>query len=212
MFSGIISAVSKVQKVRKTNKQMIITIKRPNSYRDLHLGDSIAVNGTCLTITNFTRDIIDFDVMNESLKKTTFMNLTSGSKVNLEQALQVNSRLDGHIVSGHVDDRATVKQIKREGNNYYLTILLSKSGLVVDRGSIAIDGVSLTITKIDGKLITVSVIPHTYNATIIKEYRLNTKVHVEYDLVGKYILKNQEIKAENHEIITTSFLAENGFY
>ncbi len=208
MFTGIIEAVEPVRSVIKTSGTTQLKISRPQNFRDLKVGGSIACNGICLTVTEFEHDNFTVEIMHETTQKTTAGKWLSGDKLNLERALQVGSRLDGHWVQGHIDTTSTLLETKTMTSTLYLTFALPAQDkvLVVPQGSIAINGVSLTIAELKENRFSVALIGHTLEQTNLKQLSIGNKVNLEYDVLGKYILRNNQKTALNQE-----FLHENGF-
>lgn len=207
MFTGIVEEVGSV--VNPGNK---LKIKCKKILSDIKLGDSIAVNGICLTVTEFNSDSITVDVMNETLNKTYLGSMKKNDLVNLERAMLANGRFGGHIVSGHIDGTGIIKEIKKDGISIWYTIIAEDRILnyIVEKGSIAIDGISLTVAYIDENVFKVSVIPHTQKNTILLSKNIGDKVNLENDIVGKYIEKLYKPKKEESKI-TEEFLIKNGF-
>ncbi|MDO5389377.1 MAG: riboflavin synthase [Clostridia bacterium] len=206
MFTGIVEETGTVIAPRSPLK-----IKAHKILEDIHIGDSIAVNGVCLTATAFTRDTISLDVMNETYSKTNLNNLRAGSLVNLERAMPANGRFGGHIVSGHIDGTGTLVNITNDGIARWLTISADKNILnyVVLKGSVALDGVSLTVAYADENVLKVSIIPHTQKETTLLTKPIGSEINIETDILGKYIKKFTA--PCNSSKITEDFLKENGF-
>lgn len=191
---------------------MEITIYSPKIISDAHLGDSIAVNGVCLTVTHLTQEEMTVDVMPETVKATTIHSLKMGDYVNLERAMSANGRFGGHIVSGHVDGVGTIRSKKPVSNAVYIEIDIPKelTENCIPKGSITIDGTSLTLFNVSEQSVTVSLIPHTYAETIIGQKKVGEKVNIETDLLGKYVLQHLK-RADKGSNITLDFLRQNGF-
>ncbi len=206
MFTGIIEEIGTVIKAGTPLKVKVSRITE-----DVHIGDSIAVNGTCLTVIEFTKDSIILDVMNETYSKTNLRHLKSGSFVNLERAMPANGRFGGHIVSGHIDGTGILTNITNDGIAKWLTISADKNILnyIVLKGSVALDGVSLTVAYCDSRLFKVSLIPHTQSETTLISKSIGDEINVETDILGKYIEKFT--RNNNESKITMDFLVENGF-
>lgn len=215
MFTGIIEEIGNVRSIQHGQTSSFIEIQAKTVLSDVQLGDSIAVNGVCLTVTHFSSDSFRADIMNETLKRSSLGTLRSGSHVNLERAMAANGRFGGHIVSGHIDGTGTVTNIKKDGIAHWYTISAGNSILryIVEKGSIAIDGISLTVASLTDTSFRVSIIPHTSEQTILSEKKLGDIVNLENDIVGKYVEKL--IRPAEHspklDGITMDFLAENGF-
>ena len=176
----------------------------------------MAVNGVCLTATTVGSDYFTADVMSETLRRSSLGSLKSGSEVNLERAMAMGGRFGGHIVSGHIDGTGTILSMTKEDNAVWVTIETTKPilNLIVEKGSIAIDGISLTVAAVDEKSFSVSLIPHTGKETTLLSKKPGDIVNLENDIVGKYIeklMKKTESTSKKESGLTTSFLMENGF-
>jgi len=192
MFTGIVKDIGKVQKIERKEKEAILTFQVDNlDLGDLELGDSIAVNGTCLTVTSFTSNTFTVEASHETLDKTNLGNLDAASRVNLECALRMGDKLGGHMVSGHVDGVGEVKSTRQEGDSieFVFTVPGELAKYIVVKGSIAVDGVSLTVNTVNGNEFGVNIIPHTQSATIFGEFKPGSVVNIECDMIGKYIEK-----------------------
>lgn len=191
MFTGIIEEIGKIKKIETIGPSARITISAKTILSDVHLGDSIAVNGICLTVTSFGEDYFVADIMNETIKRTSFHNMRIGTSVNLERAMKVDNRFGGHIVSGHIDGTGLIKSIENQGNATWYKIAPPAQLLryIVEKGSIAIDGTSLTVAYVDRESFKVSIIPHTSEVTILSSKRPGDNVNLEVDIIGKYVEK-----------------------
>lgn len=210
MFTGIIEEVGKIKNIQGgTNYKL--TIAASKILEDIHLGDSIAVNGICLTAISWDNGSFTVDVMRETLERTSLHRLRAGSFVNLERALAANGRFGGHIVSGHIDGTGEIINIRRDANAVWYKIKTSEKIMefIIEKGSIAIDGISLTVAKVDRSAFYVSVIPHTLENTILLSKKPGDIVNLENDIVGKYI-KSFTDKNSNSPLCE-SFLKSNGF-
>lgn len=210
MFTGIIEEVGKIKNIQGgTNYKL--TIAASKILEDIHLGDSIAVNGICLTAISWDKSSFTVDVMKETLERTSLHRLRAGSFVNLERALAANGRFGGHIVSGHIDGTGEIINIRRDANAVWYKIKTSEKIMefIIEKGSIAIDGISLTVAKVDRSTFYVSVIPHTLENTILLRKKTGDIVNLENDIVGKYI-KSFTDKNSN-STLCESFLKSNGF-
>ena len=189
MFTGIIEERGKISKITHQTHITRLTIDAKKVLEDVKLGDSIAVNGVCLTVTQFGEDYFNADVMPETLKRTGFDQYRIGTVVNLERALRVGDRLGGHLVSGHIDGEAELTKIEDLGDVRELTITLKEphGGLIIPKGSIAIDGISLTIIAVTQQSFTVGIIPHTYENTNLSSLKIGDRVNIEFDIYGKYV-------------------------
>lgn len=206
MFSGLIQEVSTITKSQRINQKQIITVSYPQAF-SVKIGDSIALNGICLTVFKITGQQISFEIMNSTKNRSNYNQLKRGKKVNLEPALSANSRLDGHIVSGHIDTTAKLSKVTKTGNNYLYSFSLENTDLIVQQGSIAIDGVSLTVVTKSENSFTVSVIEHTKNHTIFNDYQINQTVNIEFDQLVK-INQTKQVKKNK---ITIEKLLKAGF-
>lgn len=217
MFTGIIEEIGQVQDIKKGENSSKLIIKANEVLKDTKIGDSICTNGVCLTVTNIMSKSFEADVMAETLRKSNLGDLKVLDKVNLERALSIDRRLGGHIVSGHIDGVGKILSFLKEDNAIWITIEASKEILkyIVLKGSISIDGVSLTVAYIDNKVFKVSIIPHTGEETILLKKKIGETVNLECDVIGKYVEKLLNLDRKNTEIkeskITEDFLKINGF-
>lgn len=217
MFTGIVEEVGAIQNVKKGIKSSRLAIKAKKVINDTKIGDSICTNGVCLTVTNIAGDLFEADVMAETLRNSSLGELKSGSQVNLERALTLNKRLGGHLVSGHIDGVGQIISNLKEDNAVWVTIEAKSEILryIIKRGSITIDGISLTVAYVDNKVFKVSIIPHTGEETTLLDKKVGNKVNLECDVIGKYVEKllglasNKEEKPK--ETLGEKFLRENGF-
>lgn len=212
MFTGIVEELGVIKTIKNEPKSMQLTIESKKVIEDIHLGDSIAINGVCLTVISFSTKQFTVDVMPETVKATNIHALQTGQVVNLERAMPANGRFGGHFVSGHVDGTGIILRKRKLANAVYVNIGISKelSKFCMMKGSIAIDGISLTIFDVKPTQITVSLIPHTFDQTILGIKKEQEVVNIENDLLGKYIIHHLERKDEKSSI-TLDFLKENGF-
>ena len=184
---------------------------------DLKLGDSVATNGVCLTVTALGKDFFQADVMHETMNRSSLGSLKPGSHVNLERAMPANGRFGGHMVSGHIDGTGKIVAVEKDDNAVWYTISADQQILryIIEKGSIAIDGISLTVAKVTEHDFSVSIIPHTLKETILAEKKIGDIVNLENDMVGKYIEKFMTCVSENEKPqkgkIDMAFLAGNGF-
>ncbi len=217
MFTGIIEEIGKVTSIVKSAKSARISIKARKVLEDVKLGDSIATNGVCLTVTSFTKSEFTVDIMAETMRKSNLDLLSEGSPVNLERALRLGDRLGGHMVSGHVDGLGRIEGVMKEENAIWVTIGANSDLLryVIPKGSIAIDGISLTVAYVDDSCFRVSVIPHTKDETTLLGKQMGSKVNLECDMVGKYIEKlvlgKSAIIQEEQKTMDLDFLTRHGF-
>lgn len=191
MFTGIIQDVGHIEAIERGAQSARFTIRAGHTLDSVKLGDSIAVNGACLTVVQSDPGTVAFDAVYETLQKTALGALAIGDEINLEPSLAVNGRFDGHIVQGHVDGVGTIASIRDVDNSYYIYITASTNLLryIVRKGSIAIDGISLTVVDADDKTFSVAIIPHTWDHTNLHIRRAGDQVNLETDIVGKYIEK-----------------------
>lgn len=203
MFTGIIEEVGKIKNISKTSSGILLTISADKILRDCNLGDSITVNGICLTVTKFDNDSFTVDVMNETVRKTTLYKLTQNSYVNLERAMLVNSRFGGHIVSGHIDGTGTISDIKKDGIAFIYKINTTKeiTKYIINKGSITIDGISLTVVSVSDTSFTVSIIPHTMTVTNLGKKKIGDMVNLENDCIAKYVEKMLDNKQEKKSLL-----------
>ena len=216
MFTGIIEEVGVIKNINIGAKSAVITIQANTVMEDIHLGDSIAMNGVCLTVTSFDKNSYSVDVMHETLRRTNLGALKGGSRVNLERAMAADGRFGGHIVAGHVDGTGVITSMKQDDNAVWIDIETDASVLkyIVEKGSITIDGISLTVAQVDSRSFAVSVIPHTGMHTTLLEKKPGDSVNLETDMIGKYVEKllgYQEQEQKPKSNITMEFLMENGF-
>lgn len=191
MFTGIVEEIGKIKKVTKSSKVYKIEVLADKIMCDINLGDSIAVNGICLTVSKLYEKSFEVDVMQETLNRTSLAGLTANFPINLERAMAMNGRFGGHIVSGHIDGVGEISAIKDIGNSILVDIKTNPKILhyIIEKGSITIDGVSLTVVEINSYKFSVSLIPHTFKNTVFSKKRVGDKVNLENDLIGKYIEK-----------------------
>ena len=191
MFTGLVEEVGKVREIKKSSKGAKLKVECKNVLEGTKIGDSIAVNGVCLTVVELGENYLSFDISYETLRRSSLSLIKPGSPVNLERALKLGDRLGGHILQGHVDTTTKITAIKREGEGYTFTFKLPKAytHLVVEKGSIGIDGISLTIADIFPDSFTVAVIPHTFEKTNLKFKKPGDAVNLEFDIIGKYVEK-----------------------
>lgn len=209
MFTGIVEEIGRIKTLKKSTKSASLTIGGNSIFSDLKLGDSVAVNGVCLTVAQIYQKQFTADVMNETLIRSSLGQLKIGSYVNLERAMSANSRFGGHIVSGHIDGIGKISAIKKDEIATWYTIKTDRKCMryIIEKGSIAIDGISLTVAKVERDQFAVSIIPHTTKETILSQKKLGSIVNLENDVVGKYIEKFLSAPKD----ITKDLLLENGF-
>lgn len=219
MFTGIIEEIGTIARIDRSGQAMVLTVQASKIMGDVKLGDSIAVNGVCLTVTRFDASSFTVDVMPETYRKTNLHELSAGSPVNLERAMPADGRFGGHIVQGHVDGTGVIIRRTREDNAVVYAIRIhddSVSEEIVPRGSITIDGISLTVVRIEDGIVQVSIIPHTLQQTVLQYKREGATVNIETDIIGKYIAhllarRGDTAIGSSRSGLTLSMLAENGF-
>ncbi len=217
MFTGIVEEMGIIKSIRKGASSAVLEIQAQVVLEDVHIGDSIAVNGVCLTATSFTPTTFTADVMHETLNRSSLAHLRPGSRVNLERAMAANGRFGGHIVAGHVDGVGTVLQTRKDDNAIWYTIGAPPEVLryVVEKGSITIDGISLTVAKVTDSDFSISAIPHTVAVTVLQDRAPGATVNLETDIIGKYVEKLLTPQAQPTQRpasnITRDFLSRYGY-
>lgn len=191
MFTGIIEEIGEIAAIKRGAVSCELSVKGNIIFDDLKLGDSVAVNGLCLTVTSIHENIFTADVMAESMRRSNLSILQKGSKVNLERAMSASGRFGGHIVSGHIDGIGFIRSFVREDNAVWVTVGADESIMryIVEKGSVSIDGISLTAARIFKDAFSVSVIPHTGTETTLLSKKISDKVNLECDIIGKYVEK-----------------------
>jgi len=211
MFTGIIAAIGKIDAVLPKGGDLSLKVATQQlDLSDVALGDSIAINGVCLTVVNLNSSTLTFDVSRESLERTSLGNTKAGSEVNLEKALAVGERLGGHFVSGHVDGLGSVLSLKESARSiqFRFEMPAELSRYIAEKGSICIDGVSLTVNNVGDNWFEVNIIPHTMQETIMSSYAVGTKVNLEVDLIARYL---ERLLPETNSTITRDTLVKHGF-
>lgn len=208
MFTGLIEDLGKVKEIVNQNGGKLFLIELSLDCSDIKIGDSISINGACQTVIKKDGNLLTFEAMAETLNRTNFNYLKIGDFVNIERAMKINSRLDGHLVSGHIDCISKLNSIKDEGVAKIFNFR-GDTALIVEKGSISINGISLTVSKVSDNNFEVSILPYTFQNTNLKYLKQNDVVNIEYDMVAKYIKKFTENKKEYK--LTKEFLLENGF-
>lgn len=219
MFTGIVEEIGTVEQIRRDACSAVLTVRAGKILSDLSMGDSVAVNGVCLTAARILSSGFQADVMHETLDRSSLGELRAGSHVNLERAMPAQGRFGGHVVTGHIDGTGIISEVKRDGNALWYSI---KAGpellrLMVEKGSVAVDGISLTVARVLEGEFQVSVIPHTAFATILREKRAKDTVNLENDIIAKYAERLLNLKpGESGEMagrggLTEQFLKQNGF-
>jgi riboflavin synthase len=211
MFTGIIEEKGKVVRMASRGEGKRFTLEIPRHLTELQLGDSINVNGACLTVVDRRGQTVDVDVSAETLRRTTFGEIQEGGAVNLERALKLSDRLGGHIVTGHVDGIGSVLERRSEREFLHLTVRIPQglSRYVVEKGSIALDGVSLTVNACRAEEVQITLIPYTLEKTTLLEKKVGDRVNVETDILGKYVEKL--LNREGGGKLSLAFLREHGF-
>ncbi len=211
MFTGLIEDTGTVKDIKETSGGKEISVSVNFDTQEIKTGESIAVDGACLSVISKNGQILTFEMMNETVAKTCFNKLQKGSLVNMERAMKLNSRLDGHLVSGHIDTTARVLKITPDGISKIIRFE-ADTELIVNKGSVSINGISLTVSNVIGGEcggFEVSVLPQTFDRTNLKYLKQNDFVNIEYDMIAKYIKKFTS--KEDKSKITKEFLIENGF-
>lgn len=224
LFTGIIEETGRISSVRNEGNQYRLTVEADKVLADLKIGDSIAVNGICLTVAEKSEQRFAADVMPETLRRSSLGGASRKQEVNLERALRLSDRLGGHLVSGHIDGTGSVISMVKEGNALILAIRAEPGILryMIEKGSVALDGVSLTIIRVEQDQFAVSLIPLTALSTIIGSYKTGGQVNIECDLIGKYVEKllnfqnpgknNNQVQARNQDsVMNLDYLIENEF-
>ncbi len=208
MFTGLIEDIGHIKKIKSSAGGKFLCVEVNFDTSDIKIGDSISINGACQTVIKIENKILTFEAMNETIRRTNFSILKEGDFVNVERAMKLNSRLDGHLVSGHIDTTSKLIETKKDG---VATVFKfeCETDLIIEKGSISINGISLTISSVGVNYFEVSILPHTLENTNLKYLKQNDLVNIEYDMVAKYIQKFATPKKESK--ITKEFLIENGF-
>ncbi len=219
MFTGLVEEKGTVRDIRRTRDACVLTIGCQKVLSGTNVGDSIMVNGVCLTVTSFIEGGFTADMMAETLSRSSLGVLSPGAHVNLERAMPADGRFGGHIVAGHIDGTGTIRSVRRDGNAVWYTVDAAPEQLryIVEKGSVAIDGISLTVAGVDATGFSVSIIPHTLSETNLPERKEGDTVNLECDLIGKYVEKlltypdgtSREQSPGGH--LTEDFLRECGF-
>ena len=216
MFTGLTEEIGIIESVLKSEKSAKITVRCKKVLEDIKLGDSICTNGVCLTVVSYENQKFSVDVMAETMRRSNLKYLLPGNEVNLERALRIGDRIGGHFVSGHIDGEGTIENFKTEDNAVWVTVSAEASVLkyIIKKGSIAVDGVSLTVADVNEKIFKVSVIPHTKAETTLLRKKIGSRVNLECDMIGKYVeklFKAEDKHQKGKEKIDLVFLSNNGF-
>ena len=192
MFTGIIEEIGKISRMQKTGLSRRIAITAQKVLEDIHIGDSIAVNGVCLTVVKFTQTEFEAEVMPETVSRTTFANAKVGDRVNLERAMRLQDRVSGHFVTGHIDGVGKIQKLLRSRDKFEIEFSVSQDLLraIVSKGSIAIDGISLTVVAVTPRSFSVSLIPFTGEQTTLGSKAVGSLINIETDILAKYIKKD----------------------
>lgn len=218
MFTGLVEEVGTMTAIRHQGEAMSLSISAKHVMTGVQLGDSIAVNGVCLTVTSFTKGQFTVDVIPQTYRNSNLKDLKSGSKVNLERAMLAGARFGGHIVQGHVDGIGIITALQRDGNAYVYEIKPNTPNIfkfLLPKGSITVDGISLTVSDVWEDKFTISIIPHTRAETVLQYKAVGDTVNLESDIIGKYVahlLHFKDISApESKGTLNETFLMEHGF-
>lgn len=215
MFTGIVEEIGTVAQIERGRHSAVFTIRAELVLEDLKIGDSVAVNGICLTVTSHFARGFTADVMHETLNRSALAGIGRGAHVNLERAMPANGRLGGHIVAGHVDGVGEITRIRRDDTAVWYTVRTEPYILryIVEKGSVAIDGISLTVAEVSGDCFSVSAIPHTVRITVLGERRVGDPVNLETDIIGKYVEKmlHHASAQQPGGTITKEFLTRYGY-
>lgn len=206
MFTGIVEEIGVVKGISKAGAGALLKIRAEKVYSDAKIGDSVCVNGSCLSVVEISGNILSFDVIPETLKRTTLAQLKVNDHVNLERSVKADARMGGHFLTGHVDYKGTIVDMakKSEGVGFRLSLSKEYSSFVVEKGSVGIDGVSLTVACVTKGDFTVYIIPHTLKATTLSEKKKGDFINIETDIIGKYVAKDK-IKAVDFQDILKEY-------
>ena len=215
MFTGIVEEMGQVEGIQRGRQSAVLAIRAKTVLEGTKIGDSIAVNGVCLTVTTLSPGRFTADVMHETLDRSSLAQLKRGSAVNLERAMAADGRFGGHIVAGHIDGTGRVTEVRKDDNAIWYTIQAAPQVLryIVEKGSIAVDGISLTVARVETDRFAISAIPHTVAQTVLRDRKDGDLVNLETDIIGKYVEKLMTPAPESQASggITLDFLARNGF-
>lgn len=211
MFTGIVTEVGRIKDVSRERDILRLTIEAPSTARSSKAGDSVSINGICLTVTAAEKGLVHFDAVSETLRRTSLKTASAGDAVNLEPPLKVGDPLGGHFVTGHVDYVGKVVDIAKGRDEAAMSISLPQeyAGMVAEKGSVAVDGVSLTVGEVRRDSFKVYLIPHTLRSTVLGSRGRGDGVNVEFDIVGRYAARQREVQSRS--IITEDFLRSKGF-
>ena len=212
MFTGIIKEIGIVREVRRESGKVVLGVSSERIIKELEMGSSVSINGACQTVVKMSDTIFYVEAVEETLEKTTLGKLSNGSRVNLETALKLSEGLEGHIVQGHVDGVGTITEITERNGSWLYSIRIHEklAHFLVEKGSIAVDGISLTIARLKGNILTISVIPFTMKETTLADKKRGDEVNIEVDIIGKYVRRFTD-KNEDGGKITPEWLRDMGF-
>jgi riboflavin synthase len=212
MFTGIIEQTAVIKNLSKKKDTCRLTIRVKKELEPVTIGDSVSVNGACLTVVDIRKNQLTFDIMRETFRNSSFSRIRINEVVNIERSLKASSRIEGHFVLGHIDKVQRIKSIEKRANPYIdVTIAPGDKIFAVKKGSIAIDGISLTIGEVYKDIIRAYIIPHTLSSTNLRHKQKGDPVNIEFDILNKYMHKNMLCKKDKHPMLTEALLKKNGF-
>ena len=211
MFTGIIEEIGEIKDIQLSTNGAKLKVACNEILKDVNLGDSIAINGCCQTVVKFSNSDFSVEVSPETLNVTNFSTLKKGQKVNLERALTPTSRMGGHIVQGHVDLTGELLKVEKLENFYNMYFETTDTKYIVQKGSITVNGISLTVADVNETCFKIAVIPHTYKNTTLQTTQIGEIVNIETDILGRYIEKFLSVNNNKKSNISMEFLVENGF-
>lgn len=212
MFTGIIEEIANVSKIQRTGNSLRLRINSKLVVKNLKNGDSVSVNGVCLTVVNFSQDFFEVDAVEETFNRTNLGFLKNGDYVNLERARTFNDRIDGHIVQGHIDAMGRLIRINflPTSKIFFISFPIEYNELIVPKGSIAIDGISLTVVKVENDAFSVSVVPYTFENTNLKYKKIGDVVNLEFDILGKYVVNYVKLIKQKDKSILDQYYSQPG--
>jgi riboflavin synthase len=216
LFTGLVEGVGTVAEVRRTGEELTVSIRPPFAIEEVEIGESIAVNGVCLTVTGISSGAFTVDISQESISRSTLGFLSSGQRVNLERALRLGDRLGGHLVLGHVDCVGILRKMEPRGRSWLMTVAIDTgiARYIIEKGSVAVDGISLTVNRCGRDFFDVNIIPQTGRDTTLLEKRPGDKVNIEADMIGKYVerlLRGEKQEEGSAGRIDSEFLLKHGY-
>lgn len=216
MFTGLIEDIGSIKNIEKKGNAMRVLIECNLDLANVRIGDSIAIDGVCLTVVDLFSEAFTVEVSSETIHKTNFKEMKKGRRVNLERAMRLSDRLGGHIVLGHIDGIGKIQEINKDANSIRMKILVTNNIMryIIEKGSVAIDGISLTVNECEENLFGINIIPHTAAHTTLTEKKVNDSVNIENDIIGKYLerfLLKGGNKTEEESKINMEFLFKHGF-